>query len=227
MVEVIQERLTEIERLRLLRGSHDGAEAKEFCVMEAVAYVAGERHSDSPACASPVISAFMRRWNDDLDDAGRQRLKPYIPQLVGTAATPEIEQARGWMAADWLVRVHTAAWLRLAKLDAQAEALEQLPPIDSPARLDASVVSIAAARDAARDAAWDAAWAAARAAAWDAAWDAAWAAAWAAARDAARDAVSDAAWDAARDAARKHLEPTKLSLEESAFKLLDRMLAVH
>ena len=91
-----------------------------------------------------------------------------------------------------------------------------------------------AAGDAARDAAWaaagDAAWAAAR----DAARDAAGAAAWDAARDAARDAAGAAAWDAARDAAgdaawaaaRKRLAPTVVELQESAFGLLDRMIAV-
>jgi hypothetical protein len=34
-----------------------------------------------------------------------------------------------------------------------------------------------------------------------------------------------AAWDAARDAAEKKLEPTKVSLIESAFDLLDRLIA--
>ena len=46
-------------------GSHallkDGA-----CVMEAVAYVAGEPWTDRPECACPVISVLLRRWNDDL-----------------------------------------------------------------------------------------------------------------------------------------------------------------
>ena len=120
--------------------------------------------------------------------------------------------------------------------------------------LDAARKSAAAAWAAAGDAAGDAAWAAAGdaawAAAWDAAWDAAWAAAGAAAWDAARaaagdaawapagdaagdaawdaawDAAGDAAWDAAWDAARAALEPTRLTLQDSAIELFRRMVAL-
>ncbi len=44
--------------LTIASGVHspDGA----MCVMEAVAVVAGEKWSDHPQCASPVISAFLR-----------------------------------------------------------------------------------------------------------------------------------------------------------------------
>jgi hypothetical protein len=124
------------------------------------------------------------------------------------------------MAADWYIRVQTPAWLRLAGLTTQAEALEAFPEIidfsavpslkptldairqDAAAAWDAAWdAARAAAWDAARAAAWDAAGAAARAAAWDAAGAAAGAAAWDAARAAARAAAWDAAWDAARAAA--------------------------
>src|SRR6185369_13509776 len=66
----------------------------------------------------------------------------------------------------------------------------------------------------------DAASAAASAAARAAAWDAARAAAW----DAARAAAWDAARDAARAAAKKKLQPTVVSLQASAFALLDRLI---
>jgi hypothetical protein len=185
----------------------------------------------------------MVSWNDALPtDEDRDRLlKSLIPLLVGTRSTPAVEQRRATMAADWLIRVHTPAWLRLAKLETQAAALESLPEITdfaqcpslmpalNAARKDADAARAAAgaaARDAARDAAWaaagDAAWAAAWAAAWDAAGDAAWAAAWDAAGDAARDAAWAAAWAAARDA----LESTAARLQESAVDLVRRMAAV-
>ncbi len=41
---------------------------RDLCIMEAVAFMAGEPWSDSPACASPVIAAFLRSWNDALSD---------------------------------------------------------------------------------------------------------------------------------------------------------------
>ena len=248
----------DLDSLTLLRGSHHAGNY-EFCVMEAVAYMAGEKHSDSPKCASPVISAFMRQWNDDLDDAGRQKLKPYIPKLIGTKASKAVEEKRAWMVTDWLVRVYTPAWLDLGKMPEQAAALRALPALESAARAKAAQGTINEARDkaaAARAAAWDAARAAARDAAGDAAGAAARDAAWAAAGDAARDAAWAAAGDAARDAAwaaaraaawaaaraaawaaawaaaraaawaaaERRLQPTVVSLQASAFDLLDRLI---
>ncbi|HET7150680.1 MAG TPA: hypothetical protein VFI60_04670, partial [Candidatus Acidoferrum sp.] len=175
-----------------------------FCVMEAVAFVAGEEWSDKPECACPVIASFLRVWNDGLpSDADRDRLlKPLIPRIVGTR-NKKLEKRRSLMAADWLVRVHTPAWLRLAGLTRQAESLEQLPEITSMAKIPSIKGPIEAARN---DAA--AAGAAAGAAAWDAAGDAAGAAAGAAAGDAARDA----------------LKPTCEKLQQSALELVNRMI---
>jgi len=216
-VEIIEERWKKFENWSLKSGAH--SPDSTFCVMEAVAYVAGEKWSDNPKCACPVIAAFLRSWNDSLpSDAERDRLlKSLIPRLVNTRSTEEIELKRSLMAVDWLIRVHAPTWLRLAGLTKQAESLERLPeitamkqfpslegPIEA-VRQDAYAVW-AAAGAAAWDAAGAAAWDAARAAAWAAAWAAARAAAGAAARAAAGAAAGAAAWDAAwaaaRDAAR-------------------------
>lgn len=130
MSPVIEERLQKILSLSLKAGAH--SPDSTFCVMEAVAFVAGESWSDHPECACPVISAFLRSWNDGLpSDAERDRLlKPLIPKLVNTK-NKKLEERRSLMAADWLVRVHTPAWLRLAGLTSRAENLEQLPEIIS------------------------------------------------------------------------------------------------
>ena len=226
-------------------GQHPRTDAptgdRDLCIMEAVAYIAGEPWSDSPACASPVISAFLRSWNDALSDADRDRLLPaavWVTRLVGSRGDSATEVRRAYLALDWLIRVHTPAWLDLVpSLAAHAEALRALPAVVD---LDTATAARVAARDAARaaarvaareaaeDASWDAAWDAARVAARVAARDAAWAAArdawvaagaaaWAAASDAARVAAEDASWDA--------LRPTVESLQVSALDLLDRMLA--
>jgi hypothetical protein len=234
------DRLARIQPHSLKSGGHEANEPNghfDACVMEAVAYVAGEPWSDAPECACPVITAFMVSWNDSLPtDADRDRLlKPLILDIVGTRSTPAIEQRRATMAADWLIRVHTPAFLRLAKLEDQAKLLEALPEITDFAQCPSLMPTLEAVRkdaawDAARDAAWDAAraaaWDAARAAARDAAWDAAWAAAraaaWAAAWDAARAAARAAAWDAARAA----FKPTVAALQISAQDLVRRMCAV-
>ena len=193
-----------LETVVLTSGSHASRE-DGVCAMEMVAFLANEPHSDSPACTSPVIAVFVRSWNDAIpDDETRNRLlKPILPRLIGTVGSPAVEQRRADLAFDWMVRVSTPAWLRLAKLDAEAAALAALPPLLDRSAVLAAQPTIerarqraAAARDAARDAA--------RAAARDAALDAAWDTAWDAARDAARAAARAAAWAAAWAAARQH-----------------------
>jgi hypothetical protein len=220
---IAPDRLAELDALVLAKGSHASWE-KGACVMEAVAYVAGEPFSDHPECASPVIGAFLRSWNDRLDDQTRQRLKPYIPRLVGTKGTKRQEEKRAWMATDCLAREYVPAFLRLAGLTEHAEELEGLAALTTAKRAEKAQPTLAAAGDAAR-AAWAAARDAASAAASAAAGDAARDAAWAAARDAAWAAARDAAW-AAGDAADEALAPTVAMLQESAFGLLDRMIAV-
>jgi hypothetical protein len=225
---IAPDRLAELDALTLAFGGHESWE-KGACVMEAVAYVAGEPFSAYPECASPVIGAFLRSWNDDLDDETRQRLKPYIPRLVGTKGTKRQEEKRAWMATDWLARECAPAFLRLAGLTEHAEALEGLAALTTTKRAEKAQPTLADARAAAWAAAGRssgdaagaarAAWAAAGAAAW-AAGDAAGAAH--AAGAAARAATSAAAWAATHEA----LAPTVAMLQESAFGLLDRMIAV-
>ena len=221
----------------LYRGKHS-ADSGQMCALEAVAFVAGEPWSDHPACASEVIGTFLRSWNDSTSDVERQLLVPYIGRMVGTRAGAKIEQARSWMCADWLVRVHAPAWLDAAGLTEQANALRELPEIvgvatlngAEPAIIDAKVCATTAWKvaPAARIAL---AWAEAEAAEAGAA-RAAWAAAWVArawARDAACDAAwnaAGAAWNAARAAAPGTKAATKATLRDSAFALLDRMIAL-
>ena len=131
------------------------------CILESrPPTVAGDPWSDHPACACPVITAFLISWNDALPDDERDALlRPLIPRVVGTRANATVERRRALLAADWLVRVHTPAWLRLAQLDAHAAALEALPEITDPAQCPSLMPALVAARDAAGDpaAAWDAA----------------------------------------------------------------------
>ena len=176
MSPAVSDRISILDTLTLLEGSHDGADTAQMCVMEAVAYVAGEPWSDHPACACPVISAFLRSWNDSLrTDEDRDRLlKPLVLQLIDTKSTQEVEEKRSYLALDWIVRVFTPKWLDLVpSLAPHSLALRSLEDIADMAGAVAAGEKVRAARAAA------------------------WAAAWAAARDAARDA----AWDAAGDAA--------------------------
>ena len=246
-------RTLDLDTLTLKSGAHSNL-AEGTCVMEAVAYIAGEKWTDHPQCASPVIAAFLRSWNDSLADDDRQQLKAYIPRLLDSRGTPEQEERRSWMALDWLARAQAATWLRLAKLDTHADAITALPELIDPATCKAAQPTLAAAGAAAgaaaRAAALAAAGAAARAAAGAAAGDAALAAAGAAALAAAGAAAlaaalaaagaaagaaalaaagaaaGAAALAAAGAAARDALAPTVTTLQASAHELLDRMLAV-
>jgi hypothetical protein len=70
-------------RIRLVRGS-GSREKGELCIMTFTALLAGERHTDAPRTASPLIREFAIALNDALPDADRQRLKPFAPRIVGT-----------------------------------------------------------------------------------------------------------------------------------------------
>ena len=157
-------------------GSHE-TYADGHCLLEVVAHLACEPHSDRPACCCPVFAAFARGLNDAIsDDATRTRLlAPLAPLLVGTrsddAAT---EQARAYQLADLAVRRWAPRALDDAGLGDAAATLRALAPItgkDTAARARA-YAAYAAARGGAREAATyaahadaDAAYAAARAAA--------------------------------------------------------------
>ena len=213
---ILQDRMAQIEALSLSSGSHADFE-RGACVMEAVAYVAGEPWSDAPSCACPVITNFCVSWNDALpNDADRDRLlKPLIPLIVGTRSTREVEERRSYLALDWLIRVYTPKWMdTVPALHEHAAALRDLDAIADIAGAVAAGHLVRAAWAAAGAAAGDAARDAAGDAAGDAAWAAAWTAAW------------DAAWGAARDAARDPLKPTTEWLQINAQQLLRNMIAV-
>src|SRR4051794_7375102 len=111
----------DLAAIELKAGSHTSP-GDGLCVMEAVAYFAGEPHSDHPACASPVITSFAMRLNDRWDDEARQRLKPFIPRIVGTR-DPALEETRRYLLVDWSVRTFAPRWLRRAGLDGHAAKL--------------------------------------------------------------------------------------------------------
>ena len=236
----------------LAKGSHDhrgddDCGNPQRCFYEWYNWITRQEHTDDrPPGVSPVLHQFGMSLNDCLPDDRRQQLVRFLPngadRLAGTEHDGK-DEARGYLALDWLIRVHVPAWLELAGLTAEAAALRDLRRIDDLAAAEAAgpVMREASSKAAAAwDAAGDAAWAAAGAAAGDAAWDAAWAAAWAAARDAAgaaagaaawaaawaaaRAAAGAAAWAAARAAADKRLAPTVAALQDRAVALYDAMI---
>ena len=172
--------MLDLDTLTLAHGVHKERE-QGLCLMEAVAYFAGLPHSDHPKCSSPVLTEFGIRINDRMNEIERQRLKPFIPRLVGTN-DPAKEQVRYRILCWAAITEFAPAALRLVKdekCQAFAERLEGLPRYDWGAAKRIGYE----ARDCARKV---------RRVRWNAAADAA---------DADADAAADAAADATADAA--------------------------
>jgi hypothetical protein len=180
------------------------------CAMEWVSFLAGEPHGDDPSCVSPVLRAYCTSLNDSLEDGPRQLLRPYLARTIGTAGDG-LDQARSWMALDWLIRTYAPTWLSAAGLTEPAHELANLAPVIDASSLRGALVVLKAARGdahvawsyalgAARPAAWTP-WAAGRAAAREAAWSSAGAAAWGAARVAVGEIAADRARATAREVA--------------------------
>lgn len=203
--------------------------------MEYAAYLAAEPHSDHPKCVSPILTRFIVRLNDDLDDQTRQRLRTYVVRILGTAGDGQ-DQVRAYMALDWLARAYAPAFLEAAGLAAEAAILRNLPSIGGDERARAARAAVYAAGAAVRevvagaDPAGDAARAAAaRAAVGAAGGNAAGAAARSGGGAVMRSSVGAAAravaWDAAwASPSWDALRPTVEMLRESAFGLLDSMM---
>jgi hypothetical protein len=89
------------QTVRLSRGAHrnphDGV-----CVMELASLLAGESFTDKPRTASPVIAAFLRAYNDGVDDERRQDLYGYASRVVGTRGGGAEERARAKLCRRFL-----------------------------------------------------------------------------------------------------------------------------
>ena len=74
----------------ILRHGHHRSPLDGLCAMEAVAWLAGEEHSDRPKCASPILTEFVKRLNDSSwskDEDRTDALLPILPLMIGTRET--------------------------------------------------------------------------------------------------------------------------------------------
>lgn len=114
-----------LREIPLSKGRHKSPE-QGVCLMEVVSYVAGEAFSDHPKCACPCMSRFLRRWNDDLDDEGRQMLKQFVPLLVNSNLGTKVANRRMDMLEEWFYTVYMASWLELSGQHDAAEHVHAL-----------------------------------------------------------------------------------------------------
>ena len=152
-------RITEV---RLAEGAHinpnDG-----LCFMEMAAWFAGEKHSDKPECACPVLGAYGIRLNDSMPDDIRDRLlKPLVPMIVGTR-DKDSEVNRAEFLAMWATNKVLPIILRERGFLKEAEACESAASLSEANNAAANATYAAYAAAYAADAAANAANAAANA----------------------------------------------------------------
>lgn len=73
--------------------------------MELASMLAGEAFSDHPRSVCPVIGAFLRTYNDSIDDERRQALYPYASKVVGSRGPEELIRARTQYLCDLYVNL--------------------------------------------------------------------------------------------------------------------------
>jgi hypothetical protein len=134
-------------------GRADGPAARSDAgqpARDGAAHVAGTENVGPPARGSPIARAFLHDWSGRLPDSKprtRDRLMASLAPLVEAATDSDAgERRRFWMLIDWLVRQFAPAWLRLAKLDAEADALMSLEEIDSPERAGSAIGTVVSAK---------------------------------------------------------------------------------
>ena len=81
------------QTVKLSRGKHSSPQ-DGVCVMELASMLAGEEFTDHPQAVCPVIGAFLRAYNDRVDDRSRQDLYAYAAMVVGTRSTIDVERQR-------------------------------------------------------------------------------------------------------------------------------------
>jgi hypothetical protein len=194
--------INEIWKFELRKGNSKNPR-EGACLLDAVSWLEYGTLGDHPACVCPVFAAFGRRINDVMSDAGRQRLKLFIPRLVGTV-DPEHERERAEYLAWQAIRVFAPLALDAVGQHKHATVLRNFT---------GSLAEAAAAARAARAAA-----AAARAAAPEAAARAA------ATRAAAGAARAAAVW-AAEEAAEEAAEAARAAARAAAAEAEDAMIA--
>ena len=94
------------QTVRLVRGKHRSPQ-EGVCVMELASMLAGERFSDRPRSVCPAIAAFLRAYNDTVDDRRRADLYGCAAAVVGTRDDALVACRAAWIAS-WALEQRTA-----------------------------------------------------------------------------------------------------------------------
>ena len=140
MIEIAQDRIAKLDALVVTAGSHS-KRSEGMCINEVYAFLAGEKHTDTPDCVCPSIRAVTMRFNDRCGngpdaDARRKRLlvETYLA-VLGTRSTPEVARRRVLMGADWSWRIALPALIRKTSFAAWSDRFEAMPEVVDEASL--------------------------------------------------------------------------------------------
>lgn len=91
--------------------------------------LSAESFSDHPQTACPVISSFLRAYNDRVNDERRQDLYRYAAEVVDTRSPGIVEQARAERLEAWGRHAWARRWTRRFAPPAwRMVGIEQQPP---------------------------------------------------------------------------------------------------
>ena len=98
--------------VHLEAGKH-GSPDEGVCIMELASILGGESFSDYSRRICPVIGAFLRGYNDLLDDELRQDLRPYAERVLDTRAGADVTDRRELMCLTWARQLHDTRRFRI------------------------------------------------------------------------------------------------------------------
>lgn len=134
--------ISDIWQFPLINGSSDSPQ-NGACLLDAVSWFEYGHLGDHPECVCPVIAMFGRGVNDVMRNEGRQRLRAFIPRLVGTVDKgSELERSDylAWQA----ICVFAPFSLEAVGLKEEAEMLRNLHGTFSAVDREATVKAILA-----------------------------------------------------------------------------------
>src|SRR6185312_4087273 len=80
------------------------------CVMELASMLAAEPFNDHPQSVCPVIGAFLRAYNERVDDPRRQDPYAHAAKVVGSRASQDVQHARAERLKAWALELHWGRW---------------------------------------------------------------------------------------------------------------------
>ena len=116
----------DLEHITLENSYHETRE-EGVCIMELVAWMAGEKHTALPECCSHVLAGMAMEINDTLGDEERQKLIPIAQELAGTNC-PGCEAERAAAAILHSLRGAVADALSRHGMENAAQQARKTPP---------------------------------------------------------------------------------------------------